>query len=55
MAQSARVCGFVKHGLTSGMIEGFNNLVARIVHKACGIRNLDYLELKLRHHSIMRS
>lgn len=55
MAQSARVCGFVKHGLTSGMIEGFNNLVARIVHKACGIRDLDYLELKLRHHSIMRS
>jgi transposase len=34
MAQSARVCGFVKHGLTSGMIEGFNNLVARIVDKA---------------------
>jgi transposase len=55
MVQSARVCGFVKHGLTSGMIEGFNNLVARIVHKACGIRDLDYLKLKLRHHSIMRS
>jgi transposase len=52
---SVRVCGFVKHGLTSGLIEGFNNLISRIIHKACGIRDLDYLELKLRHHSIMRS
>jgi transposase len=50
-----RVCGYVKHGLTSGLIEGFNNLVSRIIHKANGIRDLDYLELKLRHHSVMRS
>lgn len=55
LKQSKRVCGFVKHGLTSGLIEGFNNLVSRMVHKACGIRDLDYLELKLRHHSVMRS
>lgn len=55
LKQSARVCGFVKHGLTSGLIEGFNNLVSRMIHKACGIRDLDYLELKLRHHSVMRS
>lgn len=51
---SKRVCRFVKHGLTSGLIEGFNNLVSRMVHKACGFRDLDYLELKLRHHSVMR-
>lgn len=55
LKQSARVCGFVKHGLTSGLIEGFNNLIARIIHKACGMRDLDYLELKLRHRSVMRS
>jgi hypothetical protein len=53
--QSARVCGFVKHGLTLGLIEGFNNLIARIIHKACGMRDLDYLELKLRHRSVIRS
>jgi len=52
--QREKVCGFVKHGLTSGLIEGFNNLVARMVHKACGYRDLDYLELKLRHRSVMR-
>jgi transposase len=54
MKQSEKVCGFVKHGLTSGLIEGFNNLIARMVHKACGFRDLDYLWLKLRHHSVMR-
>jgi len=51
--QSEKVCGFVKHGLTSGLIEGFNNLVSRMIHRACGYRDLDYLELKLRHHSVM--
>jgi transposase len=55
LKQSARVCGFVKHGLTSGLIEGFNNLIARIIHKACGMKDLDYLELKLRHCSVRRA
>jgi transposase len=30
--QSEKVCGFVKHGLTSGLNEGFNNLIARMIH-----------------------
>lgn len=50
-----RVCGCVKHKLTSGRIEGFNNQIARLVHRGCGLRDLDYLELKLRHQSVMRS
>ena len=53
--QAKRVCGYVKHKLTSGRIEGFNNQIARLIHRGCGIRDLDYLELKLRHQSIMRS
>lgn len=52
--QAKRVCGFIKHRLTSGRIEGFNNLVSRIIHKACGVRDLEYLDLRLRHHSVMR-
>jgi transposase len=51
---SEKLCGFVKHGLTSGLIDGFNNLIARMVHKACGYRDLDLLELKLHHRSVMR-
>ena len=50
-----KVCAFVKHGLTSGLIEGFNNIVSRLIHKACGVRDLDYLELRLRHHTAMRA
>jgi len=42
LKQSSRVCGFVKHGLTSGLIEGFNNLVSRMIHKACGITSSNY-------------
>ncbi len=46
---------FLKHSLTPGLIKGFNNLLSRIIRKACGISDLSYLELKLRHHSVNRS
>ena len=51
--QSEKVCGFLKHVLTSGLIEGFNNLIAMMIHKGCGYRDLDYIELRLRHRSVM--
>ena len=40
--------------VTSGRIEGFNSQISMIVHRACGIANLDYLFLRLRHQSVMR-
>lgn len=49
-----KVCGYIKHKLTSGLIEATNNLLARVIHQACGIRDLDYLFLKMRHQTIMR-
>lgn len=49
-----RVVGFVEHQITSGRIEGFNNQVARVIHRACGIQNLDYLFLRLRRETVMR-
>jgi transposase len=49
-----KVCGFVKHGLASGLIEEFHNLIARMIHKACGYHDPDHLEHKLRHRSVMR-
>jgi hypothetical protein len=36
-------------GLSSGLVEGFNNLNAGMIHKNCGYRDQDHLELKLRH------
>ena len=48
-----QIVSYAKHRLTSGRIEGFNNLISRIVHRACGIRDLDYLYARLRYESIM--
>lgn len=55
LKESSRVCGYVKHKLTSGLIEGTNNLFSRVIHQACGIRDLEYLFLKMRHQTVMRS
>jgi transposase len=47
-----KIVAFCKHRITSGKIEGFNNLVSRVVHRACGITNLAYAWLKFRQLSI---
>ena len=52
--QSSRITSYIKYKVTSGRIEGFNSQIAKIVQRACGIANLDYLFLRLRHQSIMR-
>lgn len=49
-----KVVAFIKHRVTSGRIEGLNNQVARVVHRACGVRDLDYLFLRLRQQTVMR-
>lgn len=47
-----QIVSYCRHRITNGPLEGFNNLVARVMHKACGIRNTDYLFLKLRQISL---
>jgi transposase len=47
-----QILSFCKHHITSAKIEAFNNLVSRVIHKACGVSNLDYLFLKLRQESL---
>lgn len=42
------IVAFTRHKVTSGRIEGFNNQIARLLHRACGIRSLRYLFLQLR-------
>jgi len=46
------VLNFCEHPITTGPLESFNNTVSRIIHRACGVRDLDYLFLKLRQESI---
>ena len=46
------VLNFCKYRITTGPLEAFNNTVSRLIHRACGMQNLDYLFLKLRQESI---
>ena len=46
---------YFKHRITSGPIEAFNNQIARLIHRSCGVTNLDYLFLKLRAQSLQQS
>jgi transposase len=46
------VLNFCKYRITTGPLEAFNNTVSRIIHRACGMQDLDYLFLKLRQESI---
>lgn len=42
------ILAWVKHRVTSAKLEAFNATIARIVKRACGYRDLDYLYLKIR-------
>jgi len=47
-----KILNFFKHRITNGIIEGFNNVISRINHRACGYSDTDYLFLKLRQESL---
>ena len=49
-----QILNFCKHRITSARIEAFNTIVSRVIHKACGVANLDFLFLKLRQESLQR-
>ncbi|HDL86026.1 MAG TPA: ISL3 family transposase, partial [Candidatus Acetothermia bacterium] len=48
----AGILAFCKHHITSAKIEAFNATIARIVRRACGYRDLEYLYLKIRQEAI---
>ena len=50
-----KIVAYCKHRITSGPIEGFNNLVSRVIHRACGIADLNYAWLKFRQLSIQHT
>lgn len=49
-----QILNFCQHRITSARIEAFNTIVSRVIHKACGVSNLDFLFLKLRQESLQR-
>jgi len=46
------VLNYCKHPITTGRLEGFNNIISRVVHRACGAHDMRYLFLKLRQESL---
>ena len=48
------ITAFFELRLTSGLIESFNNQIARLIHRACGMSNLTHLFLKMRAQSLQR-
>jgi transposase len=51
----AEILSFIKHRITSGKIEAFNATIARIIRRACGYRDLEYLYLKIRQEALKSS
>ena len=49
-----QIVAYAIHRITNGPMEGFNNLVSRLIHRANGIRSLAYLFLRLRAHTSPR-
>ena len=43
-----RLLSYCQHRITSAKIEAFNGVIKRIVYKACGYNDLEYLYLKIR-------
>lgn len=42
------IVAYAVHRITNGPMEGFNNLVSRVIHRGNGVRSLPYLFLQLR-------
>jgi len=47
-----QIISYCRHGITSAKIEAFNRTIARVLHKTCGVSNLDHFFLKLRQESL---
>jgi len=54
MRGAEKIVNYAKYNLTSGRIEGTNSLISKLFSKARGIKDLDYMHLRLCYASIMR-
>jgi len=49
---SEGIINAIRYKVSNGMLEGFNNLISRIIHRGNGYKDMDYLKLKLRQASL---
>jgi hypothetical protein len=40
---AAEIITYARHRITNGKMEGFNNLISRLIHRGNGIRSIEYL------------
>jgi transposase len=40
---AAEIVSYAKHRITNGKMEGFNNLISRLIHRGNGVRSIPYL------------
>ena len=51
-AREGLLPSYCQHRITSAKIEAFNGVIKRIVYKACGYNDLEYLYLKIRQEAL---
>lgn len=51
-AAKDEVLNYCQHPITTGRLEAFNNVVSRLIHRGCGVRDIAYLLLRLRQESL---
>lgn len=47
------IMAFCRYPFTNGRLEGFNNIVSRLLHRTCGVYDLQYLYLRLRQETVL--
>ena len=47
-----QILSYIRYNITTGPLEAFNGTIERILRRACGVRDLDYLFLKIRQESL---
>ena len=46
------ILSYIRYGITTGPLEALNGSIERILRRACGMRDLEYLYLKIRQESV---
>ena len=49
--QREGVLNYIRHGITSGPLEAMNGTIERLIRRGCGVRDIEYLFLKIRQES----
>jgi len=46
------ILSYIRHNITTGPLEAFNGTIERILRRSCGMRDIEYLFLKIRQETV---